>query len=87
MALTYGLDLDALVFNKITVQNIYNANYNFSKPPYTPRVNAVAGDHKVYLYWDDPGRRDRAIRSSATSTTSKGTSSTGVRMPSSTTSN
>ncbi len=59
MALINGLDLDALVFNKITVQNIYNANYNFSKPPYTPRVNAVAGDHKVYLYWDSRAERSR----------------------------
>jgi hypothetical protein len=59
MALTYGLDLDALVFNKITVQNIYNANYNFSKPPYTPKAKAVAGDHKVYLYWDDRAEKSR----------------------------
>jgi hypothetical protein len=59
MALTYGLDLDALVFNKITVQNIYNANYNFSKPPYTPKLKAVAGDRKVYLYWDDRAEKSR----------------------------
>jgi hypothetical protein len=52
VGLTYGIDLNALVFNKVTVQNIYNANYNFSKPPYTPKVNAVAGDRKVFLYWD-----------------------------------
>jgi hypothetical protein len=55
----YGVDLDALVFNKITVQNIYNANYNFSKPPYTPRLTAVAGDTKVFLYWDDRAERSR----------------------------
>ncbi len=59
MALVYGVDLDALVFNKITVQNIYNANYNFSKPPYTPRLTAVAGDKKVFLYWDDRAERSR----------------------------
>ena len=59
MALTYGLDLDALVFNKITVQNIYNANYNFSKPPYTPKVTAVAGDQKVFLYWDSRAESSR----------------------------
>jgi hypothetical protein len=59
MALVYGLDLNALVFNKITVQNIYNANYNFSKPPYTPRLTAVAGDRKVYLYWDDRAEKSR----------------------------
>ncbi len=59
MALINGLDLDALVFNKITVQNIYNANYNFSKPPYTPRLTATAGDHKVYLFWDDRAEKSR----------------------------
>ena len=59
MALVYGLDLNALLFNKITVQNIYNANYNFSKPPYTPNVTAIAGDRKVFLYWDDRAEKSR----------------------------
>lgn len=52
MALVFGDDLNALIFNKETVQNIYNANYNFSKPPYTPHLTAVPGDGKVFLYWD-----------------------------------
>jgi hypothetical protein len=52
MALVFGDDLDGLIFNKETVQNIYNANYNFSKPPYTPHLTAVPGDAKVFLYWD-----------------------------------
>ena len=59
MALIFGLDLNALVFNKVTVQNIYNANYNFSKPPYTPKLTAVAGDRRVYLYWDDRAEKSR----------------------------
>jgi hypothetical protein len=41
VALVNGLDLDALIFNKVTVQNIYNANYNFSKP-YTLNLAAIA---------------------------------------------
>jgi hypothetical protein len=59
MSLTYGLDLDALVFNKVTIQNIYNANYNFSKPPYTPKVNVVPGDGRVFLYWDSRAELSR----------------------------
>lgn len=53
MALAFGNDLNQLVFNKRTVQDIYDANYNFSKPPATPRVVAVPGNGRVFLYWDD----------------------------------
>jgi hypothetical protein len=53
MALLMGNDLNQLLFHKETVQQIYNANYNFSKPPYKPIVNAVASDKKVFLYWDN----------------------------------
>lgn len=53
MALAFGSDLEDLIFNKITVQAIYNANYNFAAPPYKPTLTAVPGDGKVYLYWDD----------------------------------
>ena len=42
-----------MVFNKETVQQIYNANYNFAKPPYKATLHAVAGNKKVFLYWDD----------------------------------
>ncbi len=52
MALAFGDDLQGLIFNKETVQEIYNANYNFSKPPYKPNVTAVPGDKRVFLYWD-----------------------------------
>jgi hypothetical protein len=52
MALAFGEDLDDIIFNKETVQEIYDANYNFSKPPYTPTLTAVPGDGKVFLYWD-----------------------------------
>jgi len=52
MALLFGENLDDLIFNKETVQQIYNANYNFSKPPLKPTLTAVPGDEKVFLYWD-----------------------------------
>jgi len=52
MALLFGENLEDLIFNKETVQQIYNANYNFSKPPLKPTLTAVPGDEKVFLYWD-----------------------------------
>ncbi|SMO88671.1 hypothetical protein SAMN06265219_11424 [Gracilimonas mengyeensis] len=38
--------------NRITVQNIYDANYNFAQPPFAPTLTAIAGDGKVTLGWD-----------------------------------
>lgn len=65
VAILFGNDLEDLVFNKKTVQNIYNANYNFAQPPYTPTLHASAGDRKVYLYWNDLAERsyDRFLKS------------------------
>ena len=59
MALVFGADLDEIIFNKETVQEIYDANYNFSKPPTKPELTAVAGNKKVYLYWDDVAEESR----------------------------
>ncbi len=53
MALIFGIDKDDLFRRKKTVQQIYNANYRFAKPPNKPILKAVAGDGKVILYWDD----------------------------------
>lgn len=53
VALVFGSDYEDMVFNKETVQNIYNANYNFSKPPLKPTLTAIPGDRKVFLYWDN----------------------------------
>ncbi len=64
MALIMGNDLDQVVFNKTTVQAIYNAYYNFSAPPLTPHLTAVAGDKQVFLYWDNGAENsyDRFLR-------------------------
>jgi hypothetical protein len=64
MALIMGNDLDQVVFNKTTVQAIYNAYYNFSAPPLTPHLTAVAGDKQVFLYWDNIAENsyDRFLR-------------------------
>jgi len=53
MALLFGEDLDDLIKNKRTVQQIYNADYRFSKPPLKPTVKVLPGDGKVTLIWDD----------------------------------
>ena len=52
IALVYGNDLDDLINNKKTVQDIYNSNYRFPPPPKKPTMTAVPGDGKVTLYWD-----------------------------------
>lgn len=59
MALVFGNNLEDLIFNKETVQQIYNANYNFARPPYKPTVKAAAADGKVYLYWDRVAEESR----------------------------
>jgi len=59
MALVFGSDKEDMIFNKVTVQQIYNANYNFAKPPITPKLTAVAGDKKVFLYWDKKAEESR----------------------------
>ncbi|UCE20192.1 MAG: hypothetical protein JSV84_07615 [Gemmatimonadota bacterium] len=53
MALIFGDDEADILRKKATVQAIYNANYNFSKPPDKPTVTAVPGNGTVTLYWDD----------------------------------
>ncbi|HEX2866608.1 MAG TPA: hypothetical protein VHO03_06180 [Ignavibacteriales bacterium] len=52
LALCYGDDFKGVLKTKQVAQIIYNANYNFPTPPDRPTVHAVAGDHKVTLYWD-----------------------------------
>jgi len=60
LALVYGggngggldADLADLLKHKKTVQEIYDANYQFPQPPDKPTLTAVAGDKQVTLYWD-----------------------------------
>jgi len=53
LAVLFGENYDDLLNNKITVQQIYDENYNFSKPPDKPRLSAAPGDGRVILYWDN----------------------------------
>ncbi len=57
MAMLFGNDRNDLLRRKKTVQQIYNANYRFAKPPDKPILTAVPGDHKVTLYWDSHAER------------------------------
>lgn len=59
VALVFGNDYNDMVFNKETVQQIYNANYNFAKPPLKPTLTAVPGDKKVFLYWNSISEESR----------------------------
>ena len=53
MALLFGEDKDDLVKNKKAVQQIYNADYQFAKPPLKPTLTLYPGDGEVTLVWDD----------------------------------
>lgn len=57
IALLVGESLDDLMLNAQTVQQIYDVGYRFAKPPEKPTVQAVPGDRKVTLYWDDAAER------------------------------
>ena len=48
----FGNDWEDILKNKRTMQKIYDADYNFTKPPLKPNVRAVARDKKVILTWD-----------------------------------
>lgn len=57
LALVFGENLADLKRNKEIVQDVYNANYNFARPPIKPELTAVPGDEKVTLYWDDAAEK------------------------------
>jgi len=57
LALGYGADLDELRRTVKTVQQIYNANYQFAVPPPLPTLRAETGDGYVRLSWDDVAER------------------------------
>ena len=52
LALGFGEDFDGAIKTKRIAQTIFNANYNFPKPPEKPTLTVVPEDGKVTLYWD-----------------------------------
>jgi hypothetical protein len=57
LALAFGATLTDLRANVQTVQQIYDANYQFAVPPPLPTLTAEAGDGYVRLAWDDVAER------------------------------
>ncbi|MFH1278053.1 MAG: hypothetical protein ABIK65_06720 [Candidatus Eisenbacteria bacterium] len=57
LALGYGANLTELRETVKTVQQIYDANYQFAVPPPLPTATAETGDGYVLLSWDDVAER------------------------------
>ena len=55
----FGNDLDDILRNKRTMQKIFDADFDFVKPPINSTLKAIAGDRKVFLTWDDAAERSR----------------------------
>ena len=53
VAMVFGENMADILRNANTMQNIYDNDYSFAKPPLKPTMTAVPGDKKVTLYWDD----------------------------------
>ena len=51
------IDNSSLARKKQTVQQIYNANYRFARPPDKPTLTATPGDGEVTLTWDTRAER------------------------------
>jgi len=52
IAMVYGENMADILRNTNTMQNIYDNDYSFAKPPLKPTMTAVPGDNKVSLYWN-----------------------------------
>lgn len=52
LALVFGEDLANITNNVKTIQEIYDRNYSFARPPEKPTLKAAVGDEKVTLYWN-----------------------------------
>lgn len=59
LALVFGTDLEDITRNQITIQEIYDRNYQFARPPDCPVVRGVPGDGRVTIYWDSRSEDSR----------------------------
>ena len=53
IAMVFGNDMEDILRNATTMQNIYDNDYSFAKPPLKPTLTVVPGDKRVTLYWND----------------------------------
>ena len=59
IAMVYGENMADILRNTTTMQNIYNNDYSFAKPPLKPTMTAVPGDNRVTLYWNSFSEKSR----------------------------
>lgn len=59
LAFFCGNDFQDMLRNKRTMQNIYDSDYNFAKPPRTPFLTTVPGNKRVTLVWDQSAETSR----------------------------
>ena len=59
IACLFGNDFDDIIRNKRTMQRIYDADYDFAKPPLNSNLTAIAGNNKVYLNWTNRAEDSR----------------------------
>lgn len=60
IALLFGNDFDDILRNKRTMQQIYDNDYNFTKPPRQPILESTtADDGRIFLEWDTGAERSR----------------------------
>lgn len=57
IALVFGNNFEDILRNKRTMQNIYDNDYNFAKPPRQPVLSAIPDDKRVFLEWDAGAER------------------------------
>jgi len=48
----FAFDRDGIYREAQVAQRIYDADYQFAKPPKQPKLKAIAGDRRVTLLWD-----------------------------------
>lgn len=53
VSMVFGNDFDDILRNTVTMQNIYDNDYSFAKPPIKPIVKVTPGNQKVILSWNN----------------------------------